>query len=72
MNGRGQQFVSAYSARPTTRRVCTPLTWDEVRSPLPAFTPDDVLARVEERGDVHAGVLRGGQRLGRALAAFAR
>jgi bifunctional non-homologous end joining protein LigD len=72
MNGRGQQFVTAYSARPTTGRVCTPLAWEEVRSPLPSFTPGAVLHRVEERGDIHAGVLRGRQRLRSALASFAR
>ena len=71
MNGRGQQFVSAYSARPATSCVCTPLTWDEVTSPLPEFTTVDVLARVKRFGDVHAGVLRGGQRLKRALEAVA-
>jgi bifunctional non-homologous end joining protein LigD len=33
--------------------VSTPVTWDEVASDAPLrFTPDDVLRRVEERGDL--------------------
>jgi len=72
MNGHGQQFVSAYSLRPRTARVCTPLTWEEVTPELdPAtFTINQVVARVERLGDVHEGLLRGRQRLGPALRRF--
>jgi DNA primase len=72
MNGRGQQFVSVYSARPDTARVVTPLRWDEVADVDPsAFTTDEVLERVERLGDVHAGILTGAQRLRSALRRFA-
>ena len=73
MNGHGQQFVSAYSLRPKTARVCTPLTWDEVDASLEeaVFTMGEVLRRVRSLGDVHAGVLTGRQRLGPALRRFA-
>jgi DNA primase len=72
MNGRGQQFVSAYSARPDTARVCTPLRWDEIAKVDPAeLTTDAVLERVARLGDVHAGVLSGAQRLRPAMERFA-
>jgi bifunctional non-homologous end joining protein LigD len=73
MNGQGQQFVSAYSVRPKSARVCTPLRWDEVDESLGfgAFTMAEVLQRVDRLGDLHAGVLRGRQRLGPALRRFA-
>jgi bifunctional non-homologous end joining protein LigD len=70
MNGHGQQFVAAYSVRPKTARVCTPITWDELAPGL-AFTMDEVLARVERLGDVHEPLLHGRQRLAQALERFA-
>jgi bifunctional non-homologous end joining protein LigD len=58
-NNPAKTTVAPYSlrARPTPT-VSTPLTWDEVefRRPL-SFTADDVLARVEEHGDLFAAVL---------------
>ena len=74
MNGHGQQFVAAYSLRPKTARVCTPLTWDEVTPDLDsaAFTIDEVARRVERLGDLHAPVLRGRQRLAQVLRRFGR
>jgi len=73
MNGHGQQFVSAYSVRPKSARVCTPLRWDELDESLDydEFTMAEVLRRVDTLGDVHAGVLAGRQRLGPALRRFA-
>jgi len=72
MNGHGQQFVSVYSLRPKTARICAPLAWDEVTPSLdPAgFGIAEVVRRVDELGDLHAGVLRGRQRLGPALRRF--
>jgi bifunctional non-homologous end joining protein LigD len=72
MNGQGQQFVAVYSLRPKTARVCTPLAWDEVAPGLDpaAFGISEVLRRVDERGDLHAGALRGRQRLAPALRRF--
>lgn len=74
MNGRAQQFVSAYSVRPKTARVCTPVTWNEIEARLdPAsLTMDEVLRRVEQLGDLHALLLKGRQRLGPTLDRFAR
>jgi bifunctional non-homologous end joining protein LigD len=71
MNGRVQQFVTAYSVRPRPgATVATPLAWYEVDEGLDpaAFTMTSVLERVEHYGDLHAPLLRGRQRLGRALA----
>jgi bifunctional non-homologous end joining protein LigD len=72
MNGHGQQLVAPYSVRPLPRApVATPLRWEEVGERLDAhaFTPALVLERVKEHGDVAAPLLRGRQRLERALAA---
>ena len=60
-NSRHKTTIAAYSlrARPTPT-VSTPITWDEVADgaggePL-SFTSDDVLARVDEFGDLFAPV----------------
>jgi bifunctional non-homologous end joining protein LigD len=72
-NGEGKTIASVYSVRPRPGApVSTPLRWDEVTEELDprAFTMDAALARVEREGDLFAPVLRGGQSLGRALAAL--
>jgi bifunctional non-homologous end joining protein LigD len=62
-NSAAKTTVSVYSlrARPTPT-VSTPVTWDEVAacaSPRDlVFTSDDVLARVQEHGDLFAPLLR--------------
>jgi bifunctional non-homologous end joining protein LigD len=73
MNGHGQQIVCAYSVRPLPGApVATPLRWEELREDLePAeFTLQTVPARVGRLGDLHEPLLRGRQRLDRALARF--
>ncbi len=73
MNGHGQQVVAPYSVRPRPGApVAAPLRWDEVTPAVdPAmFTPAEVRARVEREGDLLAPLLRGRQRLDRALAAL--
>jgi bifunctional non-homologous end joining protein LigD len=74
MNGHGQQIVSAYSVRPVAGApVATPLAWDEVSPSLDprAFTMAAVLERVDRLGDLAEPLLRGRQRLDRALASLA-
>jgi bifunctional non-homologous end joining protein LigD len=71
-NGEGKTIASAYSVRPHPGApVSTPLRWDEVREGLDpkAFGPDEVLARIEQHGDLFEGVLTERQSLGQALAA---
>jgi bifunctional non-homologous end joining protein LigD len=66
MNGHGQQVVAPYSVRPVpTAGVATPLRWDEVGRGLEpgSFTPDVVLGRVQELGDLAAPLLHGRQTL---------
>jgi bifunctional non-homologous end joining protein LigD len=63
--------VTVYSVRARERpTVSTPLSWDEVERcrddgdpALLSFDTDDVLARVQERGDLFAPALAGGQEL---------
>ncbi|HEY2161441.1 MAG TPA: DNA ligase D, partial [Solirubrobacteraceae bacterium] len=63
--------VTVYSVRARDRpTVSTPLSWDEVQRcrdegdpALLSFDTDQVLARVEERGDLLAPALAGGQQL---------
>jgi len=63
--------VGVYSLRARERpSVSTPVAWEEVegcrssRDPgLLRFAPDDVLERVERRGDLFAGVLSARQAL---------
>ncbi len=60
-NSRHKTTVAVYSLRAQPRpTVSTPLTWDEVADGADGaelvFGPDDVLARVEERGDLFAPV----------------
>jgi bifunctional non-homologous end joining protein LigD len=69
-NGEGKTIATAYSVRPRAgAHVSTPLSWDEVDASLDpaAFTMDEVLRRVGERGDLFAGVLTTRQRLAAAL-----
>jgi bifunctional non-homologous end joining protein LigD len=67
-NSRHKTTVAAYSVRARSRpTVSTPVTWDEVEAaadgePL-SFEIGDVLARVDDRGDLFAGTLRTEQRL---------
>jgi bifunctional non-homologous end joining protein LigD len=61
-NSAAKTTVSVYSLRARPRpTVSTPVTWDEVaacRAPEDlVFTSDDVLARVEEHGDLFAALL---------------
>jgi bifunctional non-homologous end joining protein LigD len=61
-NSSAKTTVSVYSLRARPRpTVSTPVTWDEVagcRSPDDlVFTSDDVLARVQEHGDLFAPLL---------------
>jgi bifunctional non-homologous end joining protein LigD len=66
-NDEHKTTVSVYSLRARERpTVSTPLSWDEVEAGDPdalVFEADDVLARVEERGDLFAPVLELEQRL---------
>jgi bifunctional non-homologous end joining protein LigD len=63
--------IASYSLRGRARpTVATPVTWDEVaacrRPDDLAFTLDDLPARLDEHGDLMAGLLTGdGQRLPR-------
>ena len=69
-NGAGKTVATVYSVRPRAgAHVSTPLSWDEVDASLDpaAFTMDEVLHRVGERGDLFAGVLATRQRLSVAL-----
>ncbi|MEZ5100459.1 MAG: DNA ligase D [Thermoleophilia bacterium] len=69
-NGPGRTIASVYSVRPHPGApVSTPLEWGEVIDGLDprSFTPEAVLARVAERGDLFAPVLAGGQSLAAAL-----
>jgi bifunctional non-homologous end joining protein LigD len=63
-NNYAKTTVSTYSLRAKTRpTVSTPVTWEEVewcrRPDDLVFTSDDVLARVEEHGDLFAPLLPG-------------
>jgi bifunctional non-homologous end joining protein LigD len=66
-NDEHKTTVSVYSLRARKRpTVSTPLTWDEVEegdADALVFEAEDVLARVEERGDLFAPVLELQQRL---------
>lgn len=70
-NTASKTTVSVYSIRALDRpSVSTPVTWDELDAALSAadpsmlrFGPDEVLARVEELGDLHAPVVERRQEL---------
>jgi bifunctional non-homologous end joining protein LigD len=63
-NGEGRTIVSPYTIRARDGAVVsTPVEWSEVTNRLDPtrFTIRSVLERVETKGDLFAGVLRGGQ-----------
>ena len=70
-NDRHKTTVCAYSLRATdTPGVSTPVSWDELRDVADdgdasalVFTPADVLARVDDLGDLYADSLAGDQDL---------
>ena len=69
-NDRHKTTVCAYSLRATDRPgVSAPVSWDEVETAAEgdtdalAFTPDDVLSRVDDLGDLYASSLAGDQDL---------
>jgi bifunctional non-homologous end joining protein LigD len=70
-NDRHKTTVCAYSLRATpVPGVSTPISWDEVSAVVDdedgralSFTPTDVLARVDEHGDLYAGSLSADQTL---------
>jgi bifunctional non-homologous end joining protein LigD len=74
-NDEHKTTVNVYSLRAKERpTVSTPLSWEEVEAALesgdPAdleFTSDEALARVDEHGDLFAGVLELRQRLPEGL-----
>jgi bifunctional non-homologous end joining protein LigD len=69
-NGEGKTIASVYSVRPRRGApVSTPLRWEEVTEDLDpmTFTMDAVRRRIEEHGDLFAGVLKTRQRLTGAL-----
>lgn len=69
-NDRHKTTVCVYSLRATAEpRVSTPVTWEELAAALKkkdparlAFTPDEVLERVEKEGDLFAPILKIKQR----------
>jgi bifunctional non-homologous end joining protein LigD len=72
-NGEGKTIASVYSVRPKEGApVSTPLRWEEVDESLDpgSFTMDVVRKRIEEHGDLFAGVLKTRQSLGAALNAL--
>ena len=73
-NGEGKTIASAYSVRPRAGApVSTPLRWEEVAPGLDPreFTMGVVQRRIEQHGDLFAGVLTTRQRLSDALQALA-
>ncbi|HEX8424341.1 MAG TPA: non-homologous end-joining DNA ligase [Pyrinomonadaceae bacterium] len=70
-NARGKSVVAPYSVRPRPGApVSAPLTWDEVKRQkvLPQdFTIKNISARLKRAGDLFKPVLKGGQRLDKAL-----
>jgi bifunctional non-homologous end joining protein LigD len=65
-NGEGRTIVSPYTIRARDGAVVsTPIAWDELDEELDPtrFTIRTVLARIEKRGDLFAGVLRGTKKL---------
>lgn len=71
-NNPAKTTVAPYSIRARAQpTVSTPLTWDEVAAGDGlSFTTAEVLARVEEHGDLYAGLL-GDEHRGRLTAAMA-
>jgi bifunctional non-homologous end joining protein LigD len=72
-NGHGKTIASVYSVRPKPGApVSTPLRWEELGEKVRPrdFGMREVLARVEQHGDLYEPVLKGGQALGPALQAL--
>jgi bifunctional non-homologous end joining protein LigD len=72
-NREGATIASVYSVRPHPGApVSTPLRWEELTRSLDphAFTIETVLPRIEQHGDLFAGVLAGRQLLSQALRAI--
>jgi bifunctional non-homologous end joining protein LigD len=72
-NGEGKTIASAYSVRPRRGApVSTPLRWEEVTEDLDpmSFTMETVRRRIDEHGDLFAGMLTTKQRLTEALNAL--
>ena len=70
-NGAGRTTASVYSVRPKPgATVSTPLQWEELDDRLERrdFPMQVALQRIEERGDLFAPVLAGGQSLQTAMA----
>jgi bifunctional non-homologous end joining protein LigD len=69
-NKSGQTLSTVYSVRPKPgATVSTPLDWSEVR---PGLTPKNfniknIIRRIEQKGDLFAGVLKGGINMEKAL-----
>jgi Predicted eukaryotic-type DNA primase len=73
-NGEGKTIASVYSVRPKPGApVSAPLAWDEVNDKLnPAiYTMPVVLERVQQFGDLYAGVLTTRQSLSKVLRSLA-
>ena len=71
MNGHGQQIVAPYSVRPLPGGpVAAPIRWEELEAGIEPqrLTLAAVRERIERDGDLLAPLLRGGQRIDRALA----
>jgi len=69
-NGEGKTIASVYSVRPRPNApVSTPLHWGEVDESVnpSSYTMRAVVERVEQHGDVYAGVLTTRQSLSKAL-----
>lgn len=74
LNGEGMTIASVYSIRPLPGApVSTPLLWEEVTEELDplAFTPAEVLRRIERHGDLWRVALNGSLRLDEALGRLA-
>ncbi len=73
-NAKDRTVCSAYSVRPRHEAwVSAPVTWDEVPTcELGDFTMASVLARMEERGDLNAGIDEAAGSLDALLALSAR
>lgn len=70
-NRKGQTLACAYSLRPKSGApVSTPLEWREVRQGLHPtdFTIENIMARIEKKGDLFSGILLKGIDMQKCLA----